>query len=364
MSARPYSLLSLWPIVQRWKNLVLGAVALAAVVSAVVALLLPNIYRSTSVFYPTNPQTTDPDRIVTEGGKLELGGRAEDLDRVLTIGNSLPVAEYIIKKYRLHQHYEFGQPGDEQADQAALDEFAANLDIVHNERDAIELTFQDRDKQLAARIANDLVALIDSFNQQLTLDNRRSVLDLYRSRYNFLSREYASTRQALIAGRRRYGIYGMDRESRYLAQEIIRTESALRQAEGEGNSGRAAGLRRALRGLTEVEGGNRLNLENFVQGADSMSTLYARFNNLQERLVRSREAYESADLALKGRISSLYVVQKAYPATKKAKPIRWLIVASSVVITLALSIIFITLLELFRRNSQRFVVAAPERVAR
>ncbi|GAA4380395.1 Wzz/FepE/Etk N-terminal domain-containing protein [Hymenobacter koreensis] len=328
---------------------------LAAVVSVIVALTLPNIYKSTSVFYPTNPQTTDPDRIVTEGGKLELGGRAEDLDRVLTIGSSLPVAEYIITKYKLHDHYKTGQPGVEEADQAVLDEFNDNLDIVHNERDAIELTFQDRDKQLAARIANDLVAVIDSFNQQLTLDNRRSVLDLYRTRYTFLSREYATTRQALIAGRRRYGIYGMDRESRYLAKEVVETQAELLRAEGEGNGSKAAGLRRALKGLTEADGGNLLNLENFVQGADSMSTLYARFNDLQGRLIGARSAYETADLALKGRISSLYVVQKALPATKKSQPVRWLIVVSSVVITFVLSVIVITLLELYRRNADRFV---------
>ncbi|KAA9339349.1 hypothetical protein F0P96_01625 [Hymenobacter busanensis] len=360
MSARPYSVLSLWPIVQRWKNLVLAAVALAAVVSAVVALLLPNIYKSTSVFYPTNPQTTDPDRFVTaEGNKLELGGRAEDIDRVLTIGTSMPAAEYIIKKHHLHKHYKVGDPGVEEADQAALDEFNANLDIVHNERDAIELTFQDKDKQLAAKIANDLVAVIDSLNQQLTLENRRRVLDLYRDRYTFLNREYSVTRQNLIAGRRRYGVFGMDRESRFLAKEIVETESALRRAEGEGNSAKAAGLRRALKALTTADGGNLLNLESYVQGTDSMSTLYARFNDLQGRLIGAKSAYESADLALKGRISSIYVVQKALPATRKAKPIRWLIVVSSVVITFALSVIVITLLELYRRNADRFQVAQP-----
>jgi uncharacterized protein involved in exopolysaccharide biosynthesis len=317
------------------------------------------VYRSTSVFFPTNPRTTDPDRFVTpEGNNLELTGRAEDLDRVLTIGNSLPVAEFIIRKYKLHEHYKFGQPGDEQADQAAIDEFNANLNIVHNERDAIELTFQDKDKKLAADVANGLVSVIDSFNQQLTLENRRRVLDLYRARYTFLNREYEITRQALLKGRHRYGIYGMDRESRYLAQEIIETESKLRQAEGEGNSSRAAGLRRALNALTKASGGNTINLENYVAGTDTMTTLYARFNDLQDRLIKARSAYESADVALKGRISSLYVVQKAYPATRKAKPVRWFIVLSSVVITFVLSVIMITLLELYRRNPMRVAQAA------
>ncbi|GAB2951561.1 hypothetical protein GCM10027048_15690 [Hymenobacter coalescens] len=331
----------------------LAAVGLAAVVSVVAALLLPNIFKSTAVFYPTNPQTTDPDRIVTEGGKLELSGRTEDLDRIITIGNSQPVAEHIIQKFRLHEHYKAGKPGDEMADQGALEEFNSNLSIVHTDRDAIELTFQDQDKHLAARVANTLVSVIDSFNQQLTLDNRRRVLELYRTRYQFVQREYDRTRLALVAGRRRYGIHGLEMESRYLAKQIVETEAALRMAEAAGDGGRAAGLRRVLRGLTDADGGNVINLENYVQGTDSMNTLYARFNDLQTRLINARSSFENADLALKGRISSLYVVQKAYPAARKAKPVRWLIVASSVLITFALSVILITLLELYRRNIGR-----------
>ncbi|WP_165903766.1 hypothetical protein [Hymenobacter gummosus] len=354
MSARPYSLLGLWPIVNRWKYLVLGAVSLAAVVSVVVALLLPNIFKSTAVFYPTNPESTDPDRFVTpEGNKLELSGRTEDLDRVITIGNSQPVAEHIIRKFRLHEHYKVGTPGDELADQAALDEFNGNLSIVHSDRDAIELTFQDKDKHLAARVANELVSVIDSFNQQLTGDNRRRVLELYRDRYKFVQQEYDKTRLALLDGRRYYGIHGLEMESRYLAKEIIETEAALRKAEGAGDAGKVAGLRRALRGLTRADGGNTVNLERYVQGTDSMNTLYARFNDLQTRLINARSAYENANLALKGRISSLYVVQKAYPAARKAKPVRWLIVVSSVVVTFALSVIVITLLELYRRQFGR-----------
>ncbi|MDU0371596.1 hypothetical protein ACFPAF_14420 [Hymenobacter endophyticus] len=353
MSESSYSLLGLWPIINRWKKLVGVALLLALVGSVLVALLLPNVYKSTAVFFPTNPQTTDPDRIATEGSKLELGGRTEDLDRVITIGESQPVAELVIKRFNLHQHYQTGAAGDDAADDAALREFSSNLSIVHNERDAIELTFLDKDKNLAAQIANALVQVIDSVNQQLTLENRRNVLGLYSQRFQFLNKEFETSRQKLIQARRRYGIYGLEQQSRYLAREIIEVESKLRQAEGEGNSNEAAGLRRALRGLTKAEGGNVINLEDYTQGVDSLNLFTARMTDLQERLVKARGEYETADVALKGKLSSLYVVQKAYPATKKSKPIRWLIVVGSVFLTLAFSVVVITLLELWRRTAGR-----------
>lgn len=352
MSAPAFSLVGLGPIINRWKYFVAGAVVLAGIVSVVVALLMPNVYRSTAIFIPTNPQTADPDRLLDDNAlqrvKLELGSRAEDLDRAITIGESLPVAELIIRKFQLHQHYKAGPAGDDNADNSVLSEFSSSLSLTHNEHDAIELTFADKDKLLAAAIANEMVHVIDSVNQQLTFENRRSVLDLYRQRYQFLSTTFERSRHELYGARQRYGVFGLEMQGRYLGKQIIETETALRKAESGG--GDVAGLRRALRGLTRADGGNLINLESWVHGADSVAMFSARVMNLQDRLVAARSAYESAELSLKGHVASLYLVQKAYPATRKFKPVRSLIVLGSVLGMFALTVIFIALLELYRYN--------------
>jgi uncharacterized protein involved in exopolysaccharide biosynthesis len=344
----PFSLLSLGPIINRWKYLVGAALLLALVISVVASLRMPNIYKSTAVFYPTNLQSADPDRLV-EGSKLEISTKGEDLDRIITIGTSQPVAELIIKRFHLYQHYKAGQPGDDAAENYVLYEFNSNLGIVHNDRDAIELTFQDTDKKLAARVANAMVEVIDSLNQQLTLENRRQILQLYKQRYDYFETTFEQSRQRLVAARQRYGIYGLDvYQGRYLAQAVIEAEAALRRAEG--GTGNVDAARRALRGLTRADGGNLINLENYTKGNDSISMFAARLTDLQGRLTSARSAYEIAGLALKSRVSSLYKVQQAYPATRKSKPVRWLIVAGSVFLTFALSLIVITLLELYRRT--------------
>jgi len=345
-------LVSLGPIINRWKYWVAGAVVLAAVVSIVVSLLMPNVYRSTAVFIPTNPQTADPDRVlednVTLRNKLELTGRAEDLDRVITIGESQPVAEAIIKKFDLYKHYKAGPAGDDNADNFVLSEFSSNLSIVHNERDAIELTFSDKDKNMAAAVANAMVYAIDTVNQQLTLENRRTVLNLYRTRYESLKSDFERSRTELLAARRRYGIFDLEMQGRYLAKQLVETEAALRKAEASG--GDVAGLRRAVRGLTRADLGNALNLEHFVNGTDSISMLSTRMGDLRNRLAAARANYETAEVSIKGRLSSIYQVQKAYPATKKFKPVRSLIVIMSVVFTFVLSVVAVALLELYRHN--------------
>ena len=342
------SLASLRAMFNRWKYLLGLAGGLALIISTIIVLRMPNIYSSVAVFLPTSPQSSDPDRLV-EGSKLELGSRSEDLDRVISIGESLPVAELIIRRFNLYQHYDQGAPGSDLVENRTLQEFSSNLSIVHNERDAIELTFQDRDKELAARVANAVVTAIDSVNQQLTLENRRNVLELYRQRSASLGRHYEQTRLALLRARRRYGVFGLEQQGRYLAKAVIETEKELRVAEG-GGPGSATGLRKALRGLTSADGGNLINLENWTKGADSVGLASSRLADLQSRFVAARAAYEQAETSLGSRVSSLYLLQKAQPATRKSKPFRTGIVLSSVVLTLAISILVILLLELYRRR--------------
>lgn len=357
MAVRSYSLLDVWPIINRWKRLVGVAVGSALVVSLLVAFLLPNVYKSTAIFYPTNPETTDPDRIMVEGSRLAPGGRGEDLDRVITIGQSQPVVEAIIKRFHLYEHYNAGTPGNDKADNAVLREFMTNLSIVHNERDAIELTFKDEDKVLAANVANAMVAMIDSVNQQLTLTNRRRVVALYGQQYEAMTKSFNQARQQLLSARQRYGIYGLEEESKYLAKEILRAERKLREAEGSGASAaKLAGLRRALRGLTQADGGNVLNLENYVQGIDSLQLFTTRTEDLGRRLVKAQGDYETARVSLESQVSSLYIVQPAFPATKQSEPVRWLIVVSAVFLTFVLSVLLIVLLELYRAN-RRYLVS-------
>jgi hypothetical protein len=330
------------------------ALVLTAAVSAGIAWALPNIYSSTAIFLPASPQGSDPDRLSRGLVRLDLDGTSVDLDRVLTIGQSLPLAERMIRQFHLYEHYGAGQPGTDAADNYVLGEFASNLSIVHNERDAIELTFQDWDKKLAADVANALVAAIDSATQQLTLENRRNMLDIYRQRSARLGASYARTRRQLLAARRYYGVFGLEEQSRYLAKAIIDTEKELHVAEA-GGPGNVAGLRRALRGLTQptAEGGNVINLEGWTQGADSVAFLVARLTDLRTRYAVSQAAFEQTETALSGRVSSLYLIQKAYPATHKSKPFRLVIVVGAVALMLAVSVFLILLLEVYRHEQNR-----------
>jgi hypothetical protein len=105
-------------------------------------------------------------------------------------------------------------------------------------------------------------------------------------------------------------VYGIKEQGRYLAKAIIETEKELRIAEN-GGPGNVAALRRALHGLTSADGGNVINLEGWTAGNDSVTLASERLTDLQTRFIAARGAYEQAEISLRSRVSSLYLVQKA-----------------------------------------------------
>lgn len=371
ISERPASLTGLLPIINRWKFHVLGLTLLAMVISTVVSLLLPNVYRSTTVFYPTNLAGLDPDRIV-EGSRIEKFGNREDIDRITTLGMSQPLAEYIVNKYQLYRDYDFENINDDASKQAVLDIFASNLNIVQTERDAIELTFYSEDKIKAAAVANEIVNKIDEMNQELTMENRKKILSIHKQRYDFVAKEFYSLVDSLNKSRRKYAIFGLEREGRALSQNLIDTQTELLKAQGEmevlrqslGTSdpkiislkAQINGLERALAALSKQNNGSTYNLESYVNGVDNVNDLYNQVGDLRGRFNDARKSLDNARIGLSGKISTIYVVQKAYPAMKKAKPIRWLIVASSTLLTFVIAIIFVSLLELYHQETRRFSV--------
>jgi hypothetical protein len=372
MPAPPYQLTGIYSLLLKWRRPLAGLVVAAALLSTAIAFLLPNEYQSTAVFYPTDLNDINAEQLL--GGRQpaapDLFGNTEDIDRMLTIAYSQPLADYIIRKFDLARHYELDTTQEENR-QYVVDEFLSNFNAEHTERDAIAVTFRDKDKHLAAAVANAITAHIGYLNQQLMAGNRQEALHIYSKRNEFFQQQYHQMRDSLQQSRRRFRIFGSVRdthdsryEARYLARQLVQTETELRQAQAEARhlqrSGRGGaqlaalqtriqGLEQAFAALSTADNGNLINYETYLAGTDVVAGLEAQLQGLQQEFIKSKKAYINAQVALSGDLSSIYVVQKAYPALKKAWPIRWLIVAGTTLLTFLLAVVMILLLESHRQ---------------
>ena len=362
MSERPKNLLGLVPVLNRWKYPILVLCIIAMLGSAGISLLLTNEYQSTTIIYPANILSVDPDRIL-QGEKIEVTGSSVELDRLTTLATSEQLAYFMIYKYKLYLDYGYQDMESDINKFGAMNMWYTNLDVRPNDRDALEISFISHDKYKAAAIANDIAARIDVLNQELPLENRKRVMEIYKDQYNYYSKAYLNLRDSLNEVRKNYGIYGLADEGYHLSKSVIETQTELAQAKGElevlqqsgGNTtalkARINGLEKALATLTSS--GTVYNLDKYAAGLKATRDLDSIQSNMLSRYIRAKANYDNAKIALNGKISTINVVQKAEAANRKIKPIRWLIVAGSTIVTFLLSVIFVSLYELYKRETYR-----------
>jgi len=58
--------------------------------------------------------------------------------------------------------------------------------------------------------------------------------------------------------------------------------------------------------------------------------------------------YDQYKAILTNELTTMYVIEKAYPSEKKVKPIRWVVVLGSFLATLFLSIIVVAIIEKYK----------------
>lgn len=272
-------------IVKQKKQLFIVA-GLASVLGVSLAFLLPVYYKSVCIFYPYSPKAYDPRYMFSEAGNLELFGTGDDADRVITIGNSSLVTNYIIDKYKLIDRYEIDRT-DPFYYIKATEKFRKNFKISEDDRSAISVTIFDKNADTASIIANDIVDQIDFFNRKPLLESNTNQLKKFKS--DLETRYFTLDSLAKSSDSKKK--QAVESEKDMISIEMIRTYSDLKQAE------------------------TRLSI-------------------------------------LEQDFKTLYIIEKAAPIIKKAKPVRWLVVLLTLMGSISVYLIGSILIENYKESSK------------
>ncbi len=171
-------------IMYKWRKPILIITIVVAIASAAISwFFMPNYYKSTVNFYPSNPVMTDRQVLYSQSAgeiKIEYFGSAGDIDRILTIANTSAIIDYIINKYHLMDHYGYDST-KELARYNTKKKFLKNYSAVETEYGAVEISIWDQDKNLASEMANHVVATIDEHNKEMLLRDRKLVIETFKN---------------------------------------------------------------------------------------------------------------------------------------------------------------------------------------
>ncbi|MBX9852514.1 MAG: hypothetical protein K2X86_12255 [Cytophagaceae bacterium] len=290
------SLTDLIRIFIRWKKTILIITITAAIGSAVISFLLPKYYKSTVIFYPYNLKGLDPKNILSNEAS-DVFGTKDDGERMLQMGKSKELATYIIQKFDLYKRYDIDTVDNELKEYEVQEEFEDNYKVIKNDIGAIEITVFDKDPKIAADIANEMVS-------QINISNKKSIIENN-------SKLYAIMKDKLDAKFKELEL--MSNSIKNLQKENINPN----------------GMNQSMLNLNEID------------------------VKLTEKITQSldiKERYEEVTAMLNTDFNTIFLVEKATPAVKKSKPVRWLIVAASTFLAFFLSVIGILFIEFYKNN--------------
>lgn len=296
-------------IIIKWKKQLLGAIVCSGAVAALFSLfVMDEYYYSWSILYPVNQMQNDRAVIFnTEnaGGQIEYFGTKGDVNRLVSIANSAPIREYIIDSFKLVEHYKIDR-NSKYFKTKVRKEFEGNYKAIKNEREAVEISIYDTDPKVAAAI---LVAIIQKMDEVNKVTINETKLRLFN-----LINDQMATQQTKIEL--------MDDSLASLAARY-----SIKVSSGAD-------------GTIIVNGTNNKAVQEY-------KTLLGKQENAIKELNNRINISEQMQVSLKSNASSLFIVDEPFAADRKTKPIRWLVVTLTMLITGFVCLLGVLMIEQF-----------------
>src|SRR5215510_4381342 len=355
-------------VVFEHKNFILLFVGIATVLAVIVALLLPKIYEANAKIMPPQQSPSVAAALLAQLGPLaalaprDLGPRSPS-ELYVDMLRSRAVADRLIQRFSLMQVYqtkEISRVENKLRDASQIE--ASVKDVV------ISLTVSDREPQRAADIANGYVEELQELMQRLAVTEAGRRRLFFEHEVQTVSEELARAEQSLKQTQEKTGMIQLDSQSRAMIEALVRLRSQVASKEAEVQAMRIVVTDRnpvQIRAEKELAA-LRTELARFEagQGAGSIAEFpvgkvpsagleYVR----KLREVKYRESlleafakqYEIARIDEAKDASIIQVLDKAVPATKKARPQRAVIVLLAMCCALFAAIVFTLISERIKK---------------
>lgn len=163
----------------KWKKHIIALTILGAISSILVSLyVLKPYYQSFALLYPTNQSMADRSALFSyEGnttGESSYYGTKHDANRILSMANSTGLLNHIIQKYDIANHYGYTE-GTKYRGSKTYEKFMKNYAAYKTDKDAIRINLLDTDKDLAATIVNDIVKILEEQTSRPIKENKQKI---------------------------------------------------------------------------------------------------------------------------------------------------------------------------------------------
>lgn len=325
--SKEYKSMNMIGFVIKWRK-VLAIACLAAALLAWIfssSLFIAPRYRSTVIMYPASTNSISKallsDNPGTEGSLLEFGEDAQT-EQMLQILNSGKLRDRIVSRFKLADHYGI-TPGSKYYHTRLYKQYEQNISFKRTEYMAVKISVLDKDPQMAADIANSLASLLDSVKNDMQKERAIEGFKIVEAEYTKLQAEIRKMEDSLTEIRKK-GVNDYETQA-----EMINQQLAVEIARG--NQSGIKALESKLEVLSQYGGA-------YVSLRDALE-----HEKKQLSFVKAR--YDEAKIDAQQSLPQKFIVQSAYKAEKKAYPVRWLIILTTIISTFFITVMVIAAVE-------------------
>ena len=295
-------------VINHWKI----HLAVITIVSAAIGIFVssPTVitpkFKSTAILYPVNIYTYSEESTT---------------EQMLQVLNSNDIKEKMLKTFDLLKHYKI-DPKDKQYYSTFLGEYDDNVNVSKTEYESVEVRVMDKDPKIACNMVDSIISYYDQKIAALHRKKHGEAMDISEKVYLQKSHELDSLENKLNEVRTKYGILNYGSQANEATKGEISGNNAAKEL---------------FKNLQE-QGAYSQRLDTLVW--------YARRDFLY-----FKNQYETEKREIAKKISYSQVISAPIISDKKAYPVRWAIVAITVIASLIFSLIAISFIESKRKKA-------------
>jgi uncharacterized protein involved in exopolysaccharide biosynthesis len=323
--------INLLQLLYKWRLplAIITAIAIAAAVIFTSPFFIKPKFKSSVIMFPVATNSISKVLISQNSGIKEdiLGiGEDEQSEQMLQMLNSNLIRDRIVEKYKLMEHYAIS-PDSKYKYTRLVREYENNVKFRRTEYMAVKITVFDTDPQMAADMANDIAALLDSTRNIMQKERAVKAFQIVNTEYISLENEV----KGIVESLRDLGSKGVNDYERQA--EVLNEQLAI--AISQNNQYAVRALQQKLDTLGKY-GGVFLSLKDGLE-----------FKTEQLTLLKTK--YQEAKVDAEQFLPQKFIVNSAYKAEVKSYPIRWIILVVTAFIVFFTAVLTIIIVENFTK---------------
>ena len=358
------NLLGVVETVFKWKKFILITSVVTAVGAAIISLILPVYYESTTIFYAASPDLAIPEALFgTATEAPDYYGTENDIDRLLSIANSGELATFMIDSFNLYDRYKIKRESRLGPYYVRL-EFDEHFDVIKTKYDAIELSIEDRDKEIATRMTNAARERINFLAQKLIKESQLKIIKTYETNITQKELDMTALNDSLQKVRVAFGVYNTEEQAANLSQLIAESEAKLNNANAKLAALEAVKFSRDSINLLKanIKGfENQLTrlqerLDKFNQGMALVDVLVKVQKDASEQLAKDKERFKQTKASYHSDFPATLLLEEAPIPVVKSRPKRALIVVAATAVAFIFSVIGVLIFDTYKDVNWRGVL--------